>query len=403
LKALRKILETVALRGKHLFKEPIVWLLMTLVFCLSCYSYLPEWFVRGALTVSIILKGLLMFFLPLLILSGTAIAFSSLRGNSLLFIGMLLGMILISNFTNLMVSAIGGCCIIPRLLGTGEGGTMQVTSSAVMPFFNFNLPQPLPAVWALVIGISSGIADASFGLSQWMKIVRLIRRFTMWFLIKIFIRFLPLFLMGFVLKLLLEGQMSEFLKANGAACLVMVVFIIGDLAAWWFGAHKLSGVPAIALAKNIFPATATGMSTMSSMAALPFSIEAASKNTKDPTLANAVMPVTINFHMVGDTIIVPILTVMVLSGFGYAMPGFVTFVYFGLLFILNKFAGAGIPGGSVMVSLPILERLFGFTPEMLAMITTFYMLLDPIATAANVTANNFFVLFIQKVWKRIGR
>ena len=392
-----------ASRGKHLLKEPIVWLLMTLVFCLSFYSYLPEWFVRGALTVSIILKSLLMFFLPLLILSGTAIAFSSLRGNSLLFIGMLLGMILISNFTNLMVSAIGGGCIIPYLLGSGNGSTVRTATDAILPFFNFDLPQLLPAVWGLIIGITSGIADTVLGLSKWMKIVRLIRRFTMWFLIKIFIRFLPLFLMGFVLKLLLEGQMSEFLKANGAACLVMVTFIVADLAIWWFGAHKLSGVPAMALAKNIFPATATGLSTMSSMAALPFSIEAATKNTKDPVLSNAVMPVTINFHMVGDTIIIPTLTVMVLSGFGYPMPNFISFVYFGILFILNKFAGAGIPGGSVMVSLPILERFFGFTPEMLALMTTFYMLLDPIATATNVTANNFFVLYIQKVWKRIGR
>ena len=388
---------------KRLLREPVAQLVLTLIFCGLTYSYLPGWFVRGTLTISIILKSLLMFFLPLLILSGTAIAFSSLRGNSLLFIGMLLGMILISNFTNLMVSAIGGGCIIPYLLGSGNGSTVRTATDAILPFFNFDLPQLLPAVWGLIIGITSGIADTVLGLSKWMKIVRLIRRFTMWFLIKIFIRFLPLFLMGFVLKLLLEGQMSEFLKANGAACLVMVTFIVADLAIWWFGAHKLSGVPAMALAKNIFPATATGLSTMSSMAALPFSIEAATKNTKDPVLSNAVMPVTINFHMVGDTIIIPTLTVMVLSGFGYPMPNFISFVYFGILFILNKFAGAGIPGGSVMVSLPILERFFGFTPEMLALMTTFYMLLDPIATATNVTANNFFVLYIQKVWKRIGR
>ena len=72
-------------------------------------------------------------------------------------------------------------------------------------------------------------------------------------------------------------------------------------------------------------------------------------------------------------------------------------------YILNKFAGAGIPGGSVMVSLPILEHVFGFNAEMLALMTTFYMLLDPVATATNVTANNFFVLFIQKAWRSMGR
>ena len=205
------MLDTVALRLKHLLKEPIAWLLITLAFCLSFYSCLPDWFIRGALTVSIILKSLLMFFLPLLILSGTAIAFSSLRGNSLLFIAVLTAMILISNFANLTVSAIGGCCIIPHLAGSGSSDSLPAAAEAIAPFFVFDLPPPLPAVWALVIGVTSGIADTFLDLSRWMKIVRLMRRFAMWFLIKIFIRFLPLFLTGFVLKLLLEGQMSDFL------------------------------------------------------------------------------------------------------------------------------------------------------------------------------------------------
>ncbi len=396
------MLDTVASRGKHLLKEPIVWLLMTLVICLSFYSYLPEWFVRGALTVSIILKGLLMFFIPLLILSGTALAFSSLKGNGFLFIVMLIGMILISNFISLMVSSLVGCCIIPHITASGQGGNVSTAAHAIEPYFYFHLPQPLPTTWALAIGIASGLAGTFCNLSKWMNIVLILRKVTMWFLVKVFIRFLPLFLTGFILKLLLEGQMGVFLKSNGAACVVMIAFILLDLTAWWVGSHELSRIPFVTLLKNIFPAVATAASTMSSVAALPFSIEAATKNTKDPVLSNAVMPVTINFHMVGCTIIIPILAVLVLNGFGQPLPTVWAFMHFGILFILNKFAGAGIPGGSVMVSLPILEHVFGFNAEMLALMTTFYMLLDPIATATNVTANNFFVLFIQKVWRRWG-
>ena len=376
---------------------------MTLIFCLSAYSYLPEWFVRGALTVSLILKNLLMFFIPLLILSGTAIAFSSLRGNGFLFIVMLIGMILISNFISLMVSGIAGCYIIPHITGLHSGGGVSTTFSAIEPYFEFHIPQLLPTTWALAIGITSGIFGGVWNLKKFMDVVLLLRRFTMWFLLKVFIRFLPLFLTGFILKLLLEGQMGVFLKSNGAACVVMLAFILLDLTAWWVGAHTLSRIPFMTLLKNIFPAVATAASTMSSVAALPFSIEAATKNTKDPVLSNAVMPVTINFHMVGCTIIIPILAVLVLNGFGQPLPSVWAFMHFGILFILNKFAGAGIPGVSVMVSLPILEHVFGFNAEMLALMTTFYMLLDPVATATNVTANNFFVLYIQRVWKKIGR
>ncbi len=140
---------------------------------------------------------------------------------------------------------------------------------------------------------------------------------------------------------------------------------------------------------------------MSSAAALPFSIEAATRNTKNPVLANAVMPITINFHMLGDTICIPILTVIILHSFGMPMPSMSTYFIFGLCFVMNKFAGAGIPGGSIMVSLPILQHYLGFSEEMLALITAFYMLIDPITTLCNVTANNFLIIFIQSIWEKI--
>ena len=134
---------------------------------------------------------------------------------------------------------------------------------------------------------------------------------------------------------------------------------------------------------------------MSSAAALPFSIEAATKNTKDPVLANSVMTITLNFHMLGDTICIPILAVIILNSFACPMPSVWTFMYFGLFFVLNKFAGAGIPGGTIMITLPVLQTWLGFNEEMLALITACYMLIDPIATSGNVAANNLLIIFIK--------
>jgi Na+/H+-dicarboxylate symporter len=97
------------------------------------------------------------------------------------------------------------------------------------------------------------------------------------------------------------------------------------------------------------------------------------------------------------------LAIMVLSSFSMPLPNITTYLLFGLLFVLNKFAGAGIPGGTIMVSLPILKSYFGFSDEMQVLITTFYMLIEPVGTMANVTANNFLIIFIQKAWNRIAR
>jgi Na+/H+-dicarboxylate symporter len=40
---------------------------------------------------------------------------------------------------------------------------------------------------------------------------------------------------------------------------------------------------------------------------------------------------------------------------------------------------------------------------MLALIAALYMLIDPITTLGNVTANNFLVIFIKKAWGKVTK
>lgn len=149
--------------------------------------------------------------------------------------------------------------------------------------------------------------------------------------------------------------------------------------------------------KNALPAILTAFSTMSSAAALPLSIDAAKKNTNDEVLADAVMPLTVNFHMIGDTIIIPIMSLMVLLAFNHPMPSIWQFITFGMFFVLNKFAGGGLPGGSIMITIPILQNYFGYDDIMVAFIIAFYGIMDPIATSGSVAGNNFFVVVLKKL------
>lgn len=388
-------------RFKKILKEPFVRILLTLAFCFSFYAILPESFLRGALTLSLILKGLLLFFIPFLIFSGTAMAFASLKDNGFCFIVTMMGIIVTSNFLNLMFSGVVAFYLIPQLAHLNHQVPSITSEMVINPYFYCHFPKIFPTIWALILGISSGILSAFFGMPKYMRFVQRVHRMTMGFMLRVFIPTLPLFLLGFVLKLLVEGQLSSFIINNGKACVLMISFLGLYLSIWLWAAKRCSRLSYKALLKNIFPPIITGAMTMSSAAALPFSIEAATKNTKDPVLTNAVMPISINFHMVGDTICIPILAVIILTSFSYPLPTFGAYLFFGFCFVLNKFAGAGIPGGTIMVSLPILQNYLGFSEEMLALIAAFYMLIDPITTAGNVAANNFLVIFIKKTWGRI--
>ena len=69
--------------------------------------------------------------------------------------------------------------------------------------------------------------------------------------------------------------------------------------------------------------------------------------------------------------------------------------------MVAKFGVASVPGGEVIVLLPILEGYFGFTDAMSGLITTLYILCDPFITVSNVLSNGALAIFIDKICGRI--
>ena len=86
-----------------------------------------------------------------------------------------------------------------------------------------------------------------------------------------------------------------------------------------------------------------------------------------------------------------------MKSFGVADPSFLTYLPFAFYFVLAKFSVAAIPGGGIIVMLPILESKLGFTGEMASLITALYILFDPIITSANVAGNGAFAMLIHKI------
>jgi Na+/H+-dicarboxylate symporter len=263
--------------------------------------------------------------------------------------------------------------------------------------FELHLPQLIENKFALVIGLVIGISCSLFSLKKVELVANKANKVIMFFMSKIFIRFLPIFIAGSLLKLLVEGELFDLLRTQLTNSLSMIGLLLLYLLLWFLIAAGFKLTRLKEIFGNVAPAMITAFSTMSSAAALPLSIEAAEKNTKDPVLANSVVPISMNLHMLGDTICIPVMTLIIMTGFGFPLPSFSEFAIFGVYFILNKFAGAGIPGGTIMVTLSVLQSVFHFTPEMTGLITTVYMVFDPVATTGNVTANGLFVIFIQKI------
>ena len=114
------------------------------------------------------------------------------------------------------------------------------------------------------------------------------------------------------------------------------------------------------------------------------------------------MPATVNIHLVGDCFAIPIFAYAVLKSFGMNEPSLLSYLTFSLYFVMAKFSVAAIPGGGILVMLPILESHLGFNAEMMSMITALYVLFDPVITCANVFGNGAFAKLIDNIAAKIG-
>ena len=65
-------------------------------------------------------------------------------------------------------------------------------------------------------------------------------------------------------------------------------------------------------------------------------------------------------------------------------------------------AATGVPGGGIIVMIPILKSILGFSPEMVGIITTLYLLTDGFSTACNVMGDNAVAILVNKLLKKIN-
>ena len=378
---------------KKIVTNPLMHLLLVMLLAVAGHAKLPADVVRFFLTISVCLRELLVFVLPFLLFSFVAVALFAIPKESMFFVLGLMLVVSISNFLNILISGTVGF----SLLSTVEARAMPETGTIFSPLFELHLPHVAETIYALFAGIVVGFINSLYPNKYVTIIVRLMRDLVLKFMKKFFVPLLPVFVGGFLLKLLSEGRLTGFLEQNARICLMMCGFLWCYLTFWLLVSASFNRNRALKIFKNAFPAIVTAFSAMSSAAALPLSLVAAEKNTRDKVLSDAVMPLTLNFHMMGDTIVVPIMAMIVMLAFNHPLPSASDFVMFGVFFVLNKFAGGGVPSGTIMVTVPVLKRYLGFDDSMIAFIIAFYGIMDPIATSGNVAANNFFVIIFQKM------
>lgn len=373
-------------------KMPIILLTMIVLIGVT-HTWIPLPVKSFLLGVSLSLKSIIIFALPFLIFGLLFKTATQLAKKASIMILFLLIAICISNFFSVM-------------MGYGVGSfAYHLDSSMAFPEkikpliapWEFSLPNLVAndkAMFSgLILGLILGWWKPKLATVISSKIEKVVNAF-----LKGLLYVIPFFIAGFVVKICHEGQMTMVLKNYSLVFLLIAISVYSYIALIYGVVTRFRKADFIRSLKNMLPAAITGFGSMSSAAAMPLTILGTEKNSKDPELAKSVIPVTVNIHLIGDCFIIPVLAFAILKSFGMPEPSFLTYLVFAAYFVMAKFSVAGVPGGTVLVMLPILEGFLGFNGEMLSLITALYILFDPVGTCSNIFGNGGFAVAFSKLF-----
>ncbi len=351
-------------------------------------------------SLSCALKDFLMMILPFVIISYMSSAILSLEQKAPLLIISILVMVCLSNLAAVFTSYGVSLMALP-FVTNGKMVDLATTQELISPLFSIPFPQVLEPKWAMITGLIYGLTFSLYPHQKATDLVLKMRDLVTKILQKTFIPLLPVYVFGFVLKMQIEGNLSVLFQTCGQVILLMIGVIVGYILLLYAIAANFSPPKLAAYLRNIFPAALTGFTTMSSAATMPLTLAATEENIKDKNFAQLIIPSTVNIHLLGDALGIPILGLATLQLSGMPLPDLTSFAVFAGFFCLAKFSTAGIPGGGILVLLPTLQTHLGLSAEMIGFVTTLYILQDCIFTSSNVVGNGGFALVVHRFMKFI--
>lgn len=376
---------------------PFILLVLILsVICLD--SFIPISLKQILYSISLSVKSSIIFILPVIIFCLLFKAMVNLSNSATKIIGLILILVCCSNFVTTFLSHYVGIWVYNFDLSMME----PKESSGLEPLWSFNLPSIIANNHAMFSAIIMGLLFSKIYKDGALKVSIYLEKFLN-FIFKILVYVIPVFVIGFIVKLQHDAVILTIIKDYSVIFIVVALTQVSYIAIIFLLLNDIKIKDWFNSIKNMLPAAIIGFSTMSSAASMPMTIIGVEKNAKNKAVASSVVPATVNIHLIGDCIAIPVFAYAVLKSFGMPEPSLFSYLIFAFYFVLAKFSVAAIPGGGIIVMLPILEKYLGFNADMMSIITALYILFDPVITCTNILGNGAFAKLTEKSVALINR
>jgi Na+/H+-dicarboxylate symporter len=371
---------------------------MALVFC--CGHLFSARVVQYFYTFSLLFKECLGFLLPLIIFTFVVTGILAFKKNAPLVLLVLIAFIFASNGIIAIITYGLAHLITPYIThGMQAGSLMHI--ERLEPLISLQLPQIARSEYALLTAIVVGLVLSWLRLPRIKQILVDSKTVIAGIVSHLFIPLLPVYVFGFLLEMHHVGIFGTMFAQYGKTFVVIVCVQLMVLLAYYLLAAAGSCTQAWRYIRTAVPSYITAFSTMSSTTTIPVSVACAERNMGNRSLAQLAMPIMANIHLVGDAISTPLLALVSMSLFMGTFPDVVTYGVFVAYFCAAMLAVSGIPGGGIIVMMPVLKTHLGFSQEMIGIMLALYMLLDSFGTAANVMGDGALVILVNKMLKKL--
>lgn len=375
-----------------MFKKMPIILLALIGLIVLTDRFIPIGVKSFVYALSLSIKSAIVFILPFLIFMLLFKTISQLSKGASKLIGVILVALCTSNFISVMVSHQVASAVfnLDLSLAAPEG------IAGLEPAWNFSLPKLIANNHAMFAGIGLGVFFSFFGQSLGQKIALRFDTIVKQILNGLTLA-IPVFITGFVMKLI-HDKMLKAIIADYSLIFVIVTFsVFAYIALVYLIGSRFQLSTFASSIKNMLPAAITGFTSMSSAAAMPLTLIGAEKNAGKSSQLS--IPLTVNTHLMGDCFAIPIFAFAVMKNFGMPEPSLMLYLTFAFYFVMAMFSVAAIPGGTIIVMLPILESVLGFSGEMASLITALCILFDPVITCANISGNGGLAMVLSRIKK----
>ena len=344
------------------------------------------------------------FCVPLIVLGFICPSITKMGSNA----GRLLGVSLIAAYLSSILaatmSAAAAYIIVPML------NIAKPESEAALPtaIFQLDITPLMPVITALVISVVIGLAAVATKAESWKALLAEFQDMVLLIVDKSIIPILPFYIGTTFITLGFNGTLSQFPVFIIAIIIVMLGHYIWMTVLYAF-AGAYSGKNPLEVVKYYGPAYLTAVGTMSSAATLSVALQCAKKSPvlrKD--LVGFGIPLFANIHLCGSVLTEMFFIFIVHKILLGTLPNVGTVVLFIILFGIFAVGAPGVPGGTVVASLGIVESVMfaGNTPELIStasgMLLAIFALQDSFGTACNVTGDGALTLFLTGYCEKHG-